>query len=228
MLKICKNCNEEKQFTNEFFYRHKRGKNGLTQQCKECIKLKTLKWSILNKQKKQESDREYGLKNIEKIKVYQKDYREKNKESAAAYNQKYREINKDKLSEKARAYNSMPSSKKRKAEQNIERKKHDDKYRLTVSMRSAISGALKNQKGALRHVDWNIDELKIHMEKQFLKGMTWSNYGDWHIDHILPVKSFPYVSPEEINFKHCWALCNLRPLWASDNCSKQAKIENLI
>lgn len=50
-------------------------------------------------------------------------------------------------------------------------------------------------------------------------------YG-WHIDHKLPVASFNFDSPEHLDFKKCWALENLQPLWAKENISKGAKVVN--
>jgi hypothetical protein len=59
-----------------------------------------------------------------------------------------------------------------------------------------------------------------HLEKQFTKGMTWDNYGEWHVDHIRPMSSFNFTSVDDPEFKECWALCNLQPLWELDNLSK--------
>ena len=63
-----------------------------------------------------------------------------------------------------------------------------------------------------------------HLEKQFLSGMTWDNYGDWHIDHIIPKSSFKYASFEDPEFRECWSLSNLRPLWGKENIQKSDKI----
>jgi len=62
------------------------------------------------------------------------------------------------------------------------------------------------------------------LEQQFLPGMSWDNYGEWHIDHIIPVAVFNYSSVDHIDFSRCWALSNLRPLWAADNLHKNAKL----
>lgn len=32
-------------------------------------------------------------------------------------------------------------------------------------------------------------ELKFFLEKNFKPGMSWDNYGQWHIDHIIPLSS---------------------------------------
>ena len=60
-------------------------------------------------------------------------------------------------------------------------------------------------------------ELRAHLEKLFVEGMTWKNHGlgkdMWHVDHIRPVNTFQIgTSPSVIN-----ALSNLRPLWSHEN-----------
>ena len=75
-------------------------------------------------------------------------------------------------------------------------------------------------------VGYNIADLVNHLESKFKEGMTWENYGyrGWHVDHILPVVSFNYKSVEDEEFKRCWNLENLQPLWAKDNLRKSDKI----
>ena len=62
---------------------------------------------------------------------------------------------------------------------------------------------------------------KEHIESQFQEGMTWDNHGEWHIDHIVPIKykedgKDPTLE-ESIERLH-WT--NTQPLWASDNIAK--------
>ena len=66
--------------------------------------------------------------------------------------------------------------------------------------------------------------LKRHLEKQFKDGMTWDNYGEWHIDHIIPLSFFEYKSTNDIEFKYCWSLYNLQPLWKEDNHHKNDSV----
>lgn len=77
-------------------------------------------------------------------------------------------------------------------------------------------------------VGYTVDELKEHLESQFTEGMTWNNYGEWHIDHIIPLSAFHYTLPEDIDFKICWSLDNLQPLWAKDNVVKSNSISHPI
>lgn len=65
-------------------------------------------------------------------------------------------------------------------------------------------------------------------ERQFLPGMGWHNSREWQVDHILPASSFKFSGMHCAEFKACWALSNLRPLWARDNLVKRAKLEYLI
>lgn len=67
------------------------------------------------------------------------------------------------------------------------------------------------------------EDLKEHFESKFTDGMSWDNMSEWHIDHIRPVSSFNYTTTKCEDFKKCWALNNLQPLWAADNLSKGNK-----
>lgn len=60
------------------------------------------------------------------------------------------------------------------------------------------------------------------LEQQFTEGMTWENYGEWHVDHIRPCVSFDLSIPEQQ--QECFHYTNLQPLWAKDNLQKSDKI----
>jgi hypothetical protein len=101
----------------------------------------------------------------------------------------------------------------------------DPKFRLNHSMSVAIGDALtKNKNG--RHwedlVGYKMPELKQHLENLWSSGMSWNNYGKngWVIDHIIPRKLWEYKSSNDIEFKQCWCLANLQPLWEIDNIKK--------
>lgn len=107
----------------------------------------------------------------------------------------------------------------------------DVSYRLTSHMRTLMHRALGKAKAGRSwktFVDYSLEELMAHLERQFLPGMSWENKGDWHIDHIIPRSSFEYSSPDDPEFKKCWSLSNLQPLWALDNIRKNAKLDYLI
>lgn len=96
-------------------------------------------------------------------------------------------------------------------------------FRLNGRMRNAIRKSLKGGKNGRRWeslVGYSLKQLMKHIEKRFAPGMSWDNFGEWHIDHIIPKSLFNYSSVEDIDFKRCWALKNLQPLWAEENIRK--------
>ena len=70
---------------------------------------------------------------------------------------------------------------------------------------------------------YTIADLRSHLERQFTKGMTWERFskGEIHIDHITPQSAFDLTNPDE--WRKCWCLSNLRPLWAKENIAKSNK-----
>jgi hypothetical protein len=113
--------------------------------------------------------------------------------------------------------------------QKLSKEKSLEKYyrnRISMNfsrrMRKALNG-LKNGMSWEKLVGYTVVDLKEHLEKQFTEGMTWDNYGEWHIDHKKPVDLFNITSVECEDFKECWCLMNLQPLWAIDNLVKGTK-----
>ncbi len=78
---------------------------------------------------------------------------------------------------------------------------------------------INKAKKTIKLLDCTIPELKKYLEKQFKKGMTWNNYGKWHVDHIRPCCKFDLSKPEE-QLK-CFNYTNLQPLWAEENLRKR-------
>ena len=103
--------------------------------------------------------------------------------------------------------------------------------RLSRNVSCYVYQSLKGTKAGRKWqslVGYTTDELRRHLERQFLAGMSWENYGEWHIDHIRPIASFRFSSPEDADFRACWAMSNLRPLWAMENIRKADRVIALI
>jgi len=77
----------------------------------------------------------------------------------------------------------------------------------------------------LKALGYSVDELIKHLESNFKPGMTWANYGEWQIDHVKPESWFDYQSTDDDDFKKCWSLENLQPMWAWQNLDKSNKYE---
>lgn len=120
----------------------------------------------------------------------------------------------------------------RKAAERLRHRREDPGYRLHCNVSRLICMSLHGEKAGRSWeslVGYTIDHLRQHLERQFLKGMTWANYGPvWHVDHIQPRASFIFASAEDPDFRACWALSNLQPLWAEDNRLKRDKRLHLL
>ncbi len=110
---------------------------------------------------------------------------------------------------------------------NVWRREWNKGKRLRFAMSSHMYYSLRKAKNNHHWedlVDYTIADLKKHLEEQFKDGMTWDNYGKWEIDHIIPVSYFKFNSPDDLQFKQCWAIDNLQPLWKHENRKKFNKI----
>lgn len=95
--------------------------------------------------------------------------------------------------------------------------------RIENAMRARLWAALKGRTdGALfSRLPYSQQQLVDHLESRFLPGMTWENYGRWHVDHRKPCCLFDQA--DSAQFAECWSLDNLQPLWAEDNFRKGSR-----
>jgi len=134
--------------------------------------------------------------------------------------------NKDKIDKQHRDYykNNKEISKLRSIKNAKNRRKVDIDFKLRNYLRTRIWNALKmniKSNSTTKLLGCSIEFLKYYLTKQFKPGMSWSNYGKWHIDHIRPCCTFDLSKPEEQ--RKCFHYTNLQPLWAFDNLSKSKK-----
>ena len=117
-------------------------------------------------------------------------------------------------------------NKKRLIKYVIDKRKSNPDLKLIKNLRTRIRNAIKyNLKSAKTKelLGCTLDEFKLHLSSKFKSGMTFENYGEWHIDHIIPVKIFNLSDPTEQ--KQCFHYTNMQPLWAIDNYTKGCKVE---
>lgn len=107
------------------------------------------------------------------------------------------------------------------------RKKLDPAFKIEKNLRSRLYSALMSQstkksKTTMELTGCSREFLKQYLESQFTEGMCWENYGQWHIDHILPCCSFKLEQEEDQ--KKCFNYKNLQPLWGKENLKKGGRI----
>lgn len=97
-------------------------------------------------------------------------------------------------------------------------KSKDPKYIIRRVLRRRFKHAIHSKvahkfNSVISLIGCSVTFLKDYLEKQFTKGMNWSNYGEWHIDHIIPLSKFNLFDIKEQ--ERCFHYSNLRPLWAT-------------
>lgn len=208
VLKECKSCKEYKKANLTHFHQHKGAKDGLKGVCKECKKKARPNYS-----------QKYGEYRICKVCSKQKPRTEK------FFPRQHR--NSENLSYVCR------SCKNNKAR---------ERYRNWSSQEKMVENCRKRTRDLVKGKDRSITSLQLlgysdkewhskkefclfinnYIEELFSPDMTWNNYGDWHIDHIVPCSVFDLSKPDHLSA--CFHYTNLQPLWATDNLAKSDTI----
>jgi hypothetical protein len=194
-IKLCSKCHRPKPFND--FHKDKNAADGRYSICADCKNKKSKEWM----------------------------------QSHPGYHKKYYSLNPEKCRERTRRWRERNPEKNRESYQKRHAKERSTLAgKLDNRMRSGIWRSLRDQKGRRKWeslVGYSINDLMRHIGKLFTPGMSWEGVmsGEIHIDHKIPRSVFNYERPEDIDFKKCWALKNLQPMWAFDNKSKQARLE---
>lgn len=168
-----------------------------------------------------------GRRNIGGKPAAAKRYYENNKKTLSDYHKEWSKENRDDLREYHSTWREENKEHVNTYKREYQRKKcaEDPRYRLAARTRTAVWTCLKEANVAKYRstfdlLGYTLSELINHLEPLFASGMTWENYGEWHVDHKRPMSSFKFESHDDSEFKECWALSNLQPLWGPDNLSK--------
>ena len=150
-------------------------------------------------------------------------WRKENPEKYREETKKYYERTKDVQNKKKKVWIEKNREKYNKYWTN--RKKEDLLFKLLTGERSRLWNYLKKNKFKKKSKTFEVvgctpQELKIHLEKQFVEGMSWENRGEWNIDHIIPLAS----AKTEDELLKLFHYTNLQPLWKIDNIKKRDKI----
>jgi hypothetical protein len=214
-MKVCRGCKAAKPPTIEFFGPHRMGANGLHPRCRACKKVA----DAIDRARPDQKAR-------------QKAWRDANKNYAKAYNAKYRETHKSTPYVRAWRAKNLEHARKGERQSAMRRRRSNPALQLKERIASRLGFMVKGKNGRRLEelLGYTRHELRAHIERQFTRGMSWEALmaGKIHIDHIVPVAAFRIESVDDPDFKACWALTNLRPMWASENCAKGAKRTHLL
>lgn len=162
------------------------------------------------------------IKNSKKPKLTEEERKERVRESSRKCAAKrkalgvipWHKINKDRVNEYLR-----------------NKKKTNHSFRIACNLRKRLSYVLrlfsaKKSQQTLKLLGCSMPEFMIHLESKFQTGMSFDNYGQWHIDHKVPCALFDLTKPEQQAI--CFHYTNLQPLWAMDNLVKNKRINGKI
>lgn len=216
-MKVCLKCGKEKAL--DLFTK---GKNS----CKECssnyIKEYYLKNKeyILNKEKSKYNNNKSEI--LERLRL--RDLTDEEKVIKSEYLKKYRQDNKEKLSKKRKEYNKANSQKikENRRKRYKERYRNDIDFKLKKIYRNLLKRTILYKTDSTYEIlGYTYLELKSNIESKFKENMSWENYGEWEIDHIIPISHFDLKTVEP---KVVHSLDNLQPLWREENIKKGNKI----
>jgi hypothetical protein len=232
-LNVCKAC-----FRKQCSDRHWRNREGILAKRRE-------KYAAGDKVKILAAQKSYYERNKKIVLERRKEYVERNRDVVKERQARFRERNRERLRHENRGYQALLKAEGRqydwrRANPERARERHREyckewlrsgKRRACHAVAVLMGRALRGSKDGYSWeslVGYTRLDLVRHLERQFVNGMSWDNYGDWHIDHILPVAMFEFESSDDDAFKACWALTNLRPLWGIANMSKGGRRLHLI
>ena len=170
-------------------------------------------------------------KNIEQRKEYEKEYRLKNKERIRGVKKEYYLKNIEHYKEyrlKTKEYQKEWSLKNREYLRDYERNKYrtNINFKLRRICRTRIRQALKGiskSASTMELIGCTPNELRRHIESLFEPWMTWENQGlgGWDIEHKKAMSNFNLIDPEQQ--RACCNWSNLQPMEHIENVKKGNK-----
>lgn len=204
--KLCTRCGVTKPKTE--FKAKKDSADGRHCYCKPCCNAVNREHRVANPEMAAAWTKKWAANNPEKVKAKRLRWNAENPGRAAELAREWRDANRDRFRENLRNWSSLPT------------------VRVHKTISARLRAALNSGKCGARTMEilgYTAKQLVQHIERQFSPGMSWDNYGEWHIDHITPLSMFKIESINDPAIRIAWGLPNLRPLWAQENIRKRDK-----
>ena len=216
-MKICTKCGKNKDVVE--FYKDKYKKDGVKTICIICQK----EHYENNKERKIEISKKTYLRNKEKINKQKKEYQLNNKEHLSEYRKNWYIINKEKQKSIRKTFYEI-NKKEIRSKMNYkfkEKVNSDPLFKFIHNLKCNIRNGIKKQGYSKKTRTYEILGIEFqlfinYIELQFKEGMSWDNYGKWHLDHKTPI-SWAKNEEEAVNLCH---YTNYQPLWKFENLSK--------
>ena len=160
---------------------------------REAVRLSSRRWRSENRDAVREADRRWRSENRDAVREADRRWRADNPDYRNDY--------------QSRRYAEDPAFALARATRN----------RVNHALRAAV-GSPGKARPTMELLGCSADELRVHLERLFQPGMTWDNWGEWHVDHVRPIASFD-LSTEE-GQRAAFHYTNTQPLWSKYNLAK--------
>lgn len=104
-------------------------------------------------------------------------------------------------------------------------RRRDPGHKLMRIARNRVRELVRGKRSSSNLIGCTRAQLVAHIERQFTAGMTWTNYGEWEMDHIVPLACYRSGQATIEQVAH---YLNLRPLWREDNAVKGGDRQHLL
>ncbi|MDW0360817.1 hypothetical protein Q8G38_16005 [Halomonas venusta] len=234
-LKKCTSCGEIKNF--DCFYDSNSSRGGKYCKCAECCREHSRSWYTENRDRSLEIKKVYRKNNTERIKETNLKWHNENKEylknlrKESYYSDIESSRKKGREDARRRRLNDPDRERKKRRkyhQENKSRKSYRTNRLIRVVLNNFIRRAgVKKSCSTSEALGYSGEQLSAHLERQFVNGMSWDNYGtEWHVDHIVSVSEHIKNGETDPAVVNC--LSNLRPAWAAENLRKGDKRMYLI
>jgi hypothetical protein len=214
---------------------------GSNNECIGCKRERDAIYAARTKEQKAAYDRRYREQNVDALRASKAAYKAGREEKFREYSVRYYAENIDRMKAYREANKEKRNAQKREwhaknrahvaaysLAYSVKKMSEDECYKLAAKLRQRLAVAVRNGAkagSAVRDLGCSIEELKLHLDRQFSPGMTWENWGrkGWHIDHIRPLASFDLT--DEAQARAACHYSNLQPLWYRENLSKGARTD---
>lgn len=228
VLKKCGQCGQEKPLHADYFHRSGPAFRAI---CKVCHNERQRARHSADPQRYAKTRKAWRDNNAEYLREKRADARKNNGEKYRAYNKKWKMDNRERCAEHTRTWRAKnPESDRKSRSRSLIKNRDCPKFRINRTVRTQLHKCLRGGKQGKTFdlLGYTASDLCAHLERQFAPRMGWHNYGEWHVDHIRPISLFNFETARDPEFKDCWSLTNLRPVWAKLNLRKSNKREFLL
>lgn len=240
-MKKCKKCQIGKSLDQ--YGDNKNNSDGKSIYCKECERLRGIEYRKKNREKVSQSSKNWRKKNPEKykktiesyldknpnmiskerLKIYRKDENFRKKQSNRRKEYYLNNIEQERKKSKKYYHDNKDVIRRKNNEWKNNKRKTDGFYRMKINLRHRLRDYLIGESKGKRTkeiVGLDKTEFKSYIESKFIEGMSWENYGEWHLDHIIPLCQAKN-NQDALRLNH---YTNLQPLWAEENLRKNRKL----